>query len=201
MERARKTGDPNQDLEKLWNLLKLLKSLWKGSFWYFSEWMPVGDEMPLSCCHRTKVCLEEMYSRVSKFLSIRFVSPFCCTALSLMWSVSSMDSAPGHKSLTIQNICSLTMSSQEKGWAKLNSWFHREEINMHLISRMDFELSAQLVACCSNGLSFFFFFFMPWLFTVENSSWGLSWQPNYSNTIQTEWVSHFNTIIAVWLGC
>lgn len=35
------------------------------------------------------------------------------------------------------------MASHEKEWAKLNSWFHIEERNMHLISRMGFELSAR----------------------------------------------------------
>lgn len=117
MERARKTGDPNQDLKNFWNLLKLLKSLLKGSFCYFSESKLVGDEMPLSCCHKTKVCLGEMYSRDSKVLSIRFISPFCCTALGLMWAVSSMGSAPAHISLTIKNTCSLTTASQGKGWS------------------------------------------------------------------------------------
>lgn len=77
----------------------------------------VGGEMPLSCCHKTKVCLGEMYGRDSKVLSIRFISPFCCTALGLMWAVSSMGSAPAHISLTIKNICSLTMASQGKGWS------------------------------------------------------------------------------------
>lgn len=96
MERASKTENPNQELEKFWNLLKLLKSLWKVSFRYFIEWMLVGDEMPFSWCHGTKVFLGEMYSRDRKLLCVRFISPFCFTALSLMWAVSSVGSAPAH---------------------------------------------------------------------------------------------------------
>lgn len=96
------------------------------------------------CYHRTKVGLGEMCSRDSKLLYTRLISPFCCTALSLMWAVSSMGSAPAHISLTLQNICLLTTASQAKGWAKLNSWFHIAEIrNTHLMSRMGFELSTQ----------------------------------------------------------
>lgn len=77
--------------------------------------MLVGDETPLSDYDRTKMCLGEMYSWDSKLLYERFVSPFCCTALSLIQAVRYMGSAPAHISLTIQNICSMTMASQEKG--------------------------------------------------------------------------------------
>lgn len=97
-----------------------------------------------SCCHKTKACLWEMHSRVSKLFYTRFASLFSCTTLSLMWVVSFTGSAPAHILLTMLNVCSLTTASQQKQWEKVNSWFHLEEMwNMHLNSSLDFELSAQ----------------------------------------------------------